>query len=121
MFIKAIKYSYFFLSLFLLLSSSCNQDEYREETIMVASETITDIEQSGLAEREYLLIKSTESDKWIYLSSTIKGFDYEKGYEYILKVGITTIKKPVEDQYPKSYTLIEIISKIKKQSTNLPI
>lgn len=112
-------YSIFLIIVLFLFS--CSKDENVIETIIVASRKVMDIEPSGASEREYFLIKTNKSDKWEYLSPNIQGFNYEEGYEYMLKVRITTINNPQQDQYPKSYALIEIISKTKKQSENLPV
>lgn len=104
-----------------LLFTSCNKDDFMIETIIIASEKAIGTEPSGLSKRDYFLIKQKTSAKWEYLAQDIQGFEYEKGYEYTLRVKIQTIKKPKEDQYPESYILLEVLSKEKKHSENLPI
>lgn len=111
----------YLIILFTLLFTSCNKEDFMIETITIASEKAIGIDPSGLSKREYFLIKQKASAKWEYLSQNIQGFEYERGYEYTLKVKVQTIKKPKEDQYSESYILLEVLSKEKKQSENLPI
>ncbi|MCE5227411.1 MAG: DUF4377 domain-containing protein [Porphyromonadaceae bacterium] len=49
------------------------------------------------------------------------GFEYTEGYEYVLKVLVDPIENPPQDSSSARYTLLEIISKEKKDSENLPV
>ena len=49
----------------------------------------------------------------------ITGFDYEPGHEYVVKVKEKIVKNPPVD-YQGEYTVLELISKEKKNSENLP-
>ncbi|MGV8962782.1 MAG: DUF4377 domain-containing protein [Candidatus Saccharimonadaceae bacterium] len=53
-----------------------------------------------------LLVKDMNSDEWMALID-IDGFDFEKGYEYILNAKEFTQASP----YSRSYTLLDVISK----------
>lgn len=66
------------------------------------------------------LYKENDSDtKWSIYSSYIGNFEYESGYEYIIKVGVVSPDLDLMDDEGYS-DLLKIISKIKKESENLP-
>lgn len=65
------------------------------------------------------IVKFNKNDNWTTITESIKGFDYEPGYEYVIKVREKHIKNPPED-YLGEYFLIDVISKEKKDSENLP-
>ncbi|MCW3786040.1 DUF4377 domain-containing protein [Plebeiibacterium sediminum] len=56
-----------------------------------------------------LNVKNTDSDNWMALTK-IEGFNYETGYEYVLKVKKITQAEP----YSVKYVLLETISKENK-------
>ena len=60
-----------------------------------------------------------ENDEWSYLNNPIEGFDYEWGYNYKVRVKIEEIDNPPEDASSLTYTLLEIIEKIKEPTTTL--
>ena len=101
--------------LFLCVSlfNSCKDDD----TMMwIASERV--LSEDPVSTQEFLRMqyKFKESDPWMVLSERINGFNYEEGYEYILRVKVTKIKNPAQDQSGTSYSLVDIISKTKKES-----
>ncbi|CAA7194622.1 DUF4377 domain-containing protein [Chryseobacterium potabilaquae] len=65
----------------------------------------------GAYPMECLQIKENQEDNWTNFYDGINGFDYEPGYEYVIKV------RPEADPYRPSdsgffiYTLVEVISK----------
>ena len=67
---------------------------------------------------ESLIIREENEDfpLWYRYSFKIVGFDYEKGFDYQLKVKKTVIQRPPQtgSRYFHIYTLIEIISKTPK-------
>ena len=93
-----------------------NCDDNNEEVYMwIAAERVNAIEPEGNVEQPFLLYKLKEMDAWVTLNENIIGFDYEEGYEYLLLVEISKIKKPYYGQHPERYTLLKIISKTKKE------
>jgi hypothetical protein len=78
---------------------------------------------SPVSSMEYYMIqyKFKESDNWMLLGENIAGFDYEEGYEYIIRVKMTKIKNPLQDQSGVQYTLIKIVSKTKTESAPWPL
>ena len=91
-------------------------DDSDEVYMWVAAEKVILLDDHAGVERPFYQYKLRESDSWESLYPLIVGFDdYEEGYEYLLLVKIGKIKKPAEDQYPKTYTFLKIISKTKKE------
>lgn len=58
-------------------------------------------------------VEENPSDKWGYMYSDIEGFDYEPGFEYVLKVRTEKIANPPADSSSIRYALLEQISKTK--------
>ena len=105
------------------LLCGCNNDDdlTREEVITVASETreIT----SAISNINVQLIKGANDNNWKQVHG-IGNLDYEEGYEYKIRVRITKNRYPkgaeVDYWYDESYTCIEVLSKMKKNSENMP-
>lgn len=104
------------LSLFAVLLFGCDKDD-QEMILVVASEKGT---CHTIGDFSCYVVKDKGSDIWRYMPESISGFEYETGYEYTIKVSVHNIKNPPQDASSKEYTLIEIISKEKKDSENLP-
>ncbi|MCC8133465.1 MAG: DUF4377 domain-containing protein [Tannerellaceae bacterium] len=96
---------------------ACKEPE-NVEKLIVASDPIDCI---GVAPQQCLLVKSGEETEWTFLYGGIEGFDYQPGYEYVLKVQVQEVENPVADQSSIRYILIKVISKEKKTSENLPV
>lgn len=82
-----------------------------EETWIIGSETIEGTD--GIVN---FWIKRNGNPVWEMTSCAIKGFTYEKGYEYTIKVKITEILNPPADGSSWNCSLVSIISKEKKES-----
>ena len=82
-----------------------------EETLTVASEKC--IYPSGYA---LFYIKKDSGAQWEMFDDSIKGFDYEPGYEYVIVVKVTMTPEPPEDAPDRTYSLVRIVSKEKKDS-----
>lgn len=101
--------------LFCVSIFSCSDDD--EDILMwIASEKTMGFDPVSTNEYPMLRYKLRESDSWMLLGESIAGFDYEEGYEYIILVKMEKIKNSVPDLSGEQYTLIEIISKTKKES-----
>ncbi len=64
-----------------------------------------------------------ESTDWHYFYQTIEGFEYQPGYEYQLSIEVmpkSFDQNDVADRSTIRYRLIEVISKVAKESHNLP-
>lgn len=106
-----------FLSVFLC---SCNKDtnSYEESTWterwVIASETVR--HPYGPAHQLCYWIKRDDNPVWTLENANLIGFEHESGYEYLVDVKVKKIKDPLEDAPDRTYTLIRIISKEKKDS-----
>lgn len=69
---------------------------------------------------EVYAVQDVRSQKWKPLVN-IQGFDYENGYEYVIKISETNyLDYRRGDPAWTEYSLIEVISKEKKDSEGLP-
>jgi len=103
---------------FICGTTSCKEDlDSKDELILiVASERAIDTRTTYYTP---YFVKYNPVDEWHYFFP-IEGFEHEKGYEYTIRVlkeykGTTMGVEPYYE-----YTLLEIISKIKKNSEGLP-
>lgn len=60
-----------------------------------------------------LQVKENPADNWSFFYSGIEGFDYEPGYEYVLKVKTEEIENPPADGSSTRFILQEQVSKTK--------
>jgi len=104
------------LSIFFLISS-CTGGKNTEEIIIASQEG----DCMGVAPQKCLLIKTEGKDNWEFLYTGIDGFNYEPGYEYKLEVKKEMIDNPAADQSSIRYILVKEVSKVKKDSDNLPV
>jgi len=65
----------------------------------------------GVVEQACYLVKNKENQSWEFFYDEIKGFSYEEGYEYKIKVEIKKVKNPPQDASNMQYKLLKIISK----------
>lgn len=93
------------------------ETEQKELDMIVASETRIG---HGVGPMTCLLVKYASTEKWQYMYSLIEGFDYEPGYEYRLTVIRSERKNIPQDASKYVYKLVKVLSKEKKQSTELP-
>ena len=61
-------------------------------------------------------VKINDNTEWWMIRSSIKGFTYEEGYEYVVDVKATVNPDRPQDAPAWDYSLIRIISKEKKDS-----
>lgn len=96
----------------LFLFNSCTDDEFKSynQTLLIASEIVE--RNDGNA----FWVKVDGSNEWEFMYEKIANFNYEVGYEYLIEVRVRKIKNPAVDQSTHAYTLVKIISKVKKDS-----
>ena len=126
------KYLWGALTLFLCAFSfiSCSNDDeegrkvinYKELELTVASKKVPGVIMEGYnVVSELYAVKKEQADEWIAYGG-IAGFEYEKGYEYKIKVSETTyLDDAMGDPAWTERDLLEVISKIKKESEGLPL
>ena len=117
--ISKVNMSIIAFSLFSSLSlTGCSHDENEGTTIFVASERSYACGYDGIV-RPHHLIKEGKDTAW--KRATLFGFHWEKGYEYKLEVKDVSKNNcdPVDD-VNAAFEVVAIISKTKKESTNLP-
>ena len=102
---------------FISLSSCHDDDEFQKDvtdeiSMTVSSETGTMYPWGSEVSFECMLMKSDDNpDEWKELAmGDIKGFTYQKGHEYELRVLRTILGNPPMDGSDRTYTLVKILS-----------
>lgn len=92
----------------MLLASCCNPSGPGDRvlTLQVAS---TKVPCTGMFPTECLQIRSGPEESWGALYEGIKGFTYEPGYEYTLRVSRQTIDNPPADGSSIVYRLVAVL------------
>ncbi|MCC8020101.1 MAG: DUF4377 domain-containing protein [Rikenellaceae bacterium] len=110
------------LLFFPLLLTACNKDRPEQVTVTLASRLWTDPDQT--AENRYrYYVKWGSAMEWTVgmADGTIAGFEYEEGYEWLLKLDMWPVDDVPGDGISAEYKLKKILSKDKKESEGLPI
>jgi len=100
---------------------SCSDDDDDDERVFnVIISSVQKVYNTDFGFSPYFG-KQAEDDAWKPFDN-IEGFEHEEGYEYILK--LKQAKHPDRDMADApvyKYTLLEVLSKVKKESENIPI
>ena len=102
-----ILYAFLFAA---LLLPACSKEKYEETTFTVASQYGSCTGWTGTTS-PCIQVKEEGSAQFRGFSTPIEGFNYETGFEYVLKVRIYDIENPPADGSSKRYVLVKIISK----------
>ena len=103
--------------LFLTLAIGCSRDgtikvdpatDEMIETLIIGPYTET---CQGFIEQQCYLEFNEERQEWEFFYENIKGFDFEPGYIYTLKVRLEDRGTEIQDVGRYAYHLVEIISK----------
>ena len=105
---KKISYVISMIAIFALASCSTNKNL---ATYTISSEKA---DCYGVMPMKCMLVKEGDAQNWTLFYSNIDGFDYEEGYEYVLKVKKLNVENPPADRSSIKYTLIKVVSKTKK-------
>lgn len=107
--------------------SSCNSERSKNEVWEIASEKLPVVHVRG-AEVESnpdwwaYIVKYKPKGEWQGVNVSFPNFDYQEGYEYSIRVK-TTYHKDVnmqDAQKWETHEFLEVLSKTKKESQNLP-
>lgn len=118
-----------FLCLFCFISCDDSNEEgtkiidYKEYELTVASKKVPGVLWSAGYNylSEVYAVKKEQSDEWSVFGY-IDGFEFENGYEYQIKISETNYLDDSMGQPAwEEYKLLEIISKNKKDSEDLPL
>ena len=118
-----------FFCVFSFISCDDNDEEgrkvtdYKEFVLTVASEKIPGVLWSDGFNylSEVYAVKQEQSDEWSAFGN-IDGFEFEKGYEYQIKISETSyLDYSMGTPAWTERVLLEVISKDKKDSENLPL
>ena len=95
---------------------------YKELVLTIASKKVPGVIMEGNnSVYELYAVKKEQADEWIAYGD-IAGFEYEKGYEYKIKVSETTyLDYAMGDPAWTERDLLEVISKVQKDSEGLPL
>ena len=121
----------FIVSIGAAVSAGCSNDgrtegrrvtDYQEYEVTVASEKVPGVYTScgNNILTDVYAVRYAGEDDWKMLAS-IEGFEYESGYEYILRISRTDyLDYSMGEPAWTEYALIEEISKVAKVSENVP-
>ena len=128
------KHNYFTILLVAILTmaglTACNDDDeegrkitgYKEYTLTVASVKLTGVLTSSGSNvlADVYAVKNEQSTDW-EAHGSIGKFEYEEGYEYQIRISETSyLDYNMGDPVCTEYELLEVISKERKDSENLP-
>ncbi len=91
-----------------LLAACGAQPEGVEKTVIVGPELV---ECEGAGPQMCMLVKENPEDDWQLFYDQIEGFEYEPGYEYVLRVREETVENPPADASSLRWVLLEMMRK----------
>lgn len=109
---------FFCVSLTALCYLGCKDNAGRDVVEVTVASELRDC--SGVGRMQCMLVKFPGYQSWEYFYSPIEGFEYEPGYEYVLKVRKQKVENPPADASSVKYTLVKTVSKTRKESAGLP-
>lgn len=112
---------FIFLSFLSSILFSCNMSKEAANNMVMMTIASKKVDCTGVGKMKCLLIKKGDQKDWTFHYFGIKNFNYEEGYEYLIQVRKDSIKNPPADAPSIQYTLVKEISKVKKQSENMPL
>lgn len=115
------KLTILFLICFSVTLFSCNTEKKENKndaiTLTIASKQV---DCTGVMPQKCYLIKQEGQQDWNFFYDSIEGFSYTPGYEYTIEVKVDTIANPAADRSSLKYTLIKELSKVEKESADMP-
>jgi heat shock protein HslJ len=108
-----MKYALLCLMLILSAASGVLAQEETPETSDEILITVSPIEANCVGESEMscLVIRELPDGELSLLYDPIAEFEYEPGYEYLLRVALATVENPPADSSALSYELVEVMKK----------
>lgn len=100
------------------LIETVSKTKITDEIIVLLNVTTEWIENGSGQLYERVVVEEEGSEWWLPSSFKIEGFEYENGFDYLLKVHKTIIQMPPQSGFLtfNLYSLIEVISKTPKTS-----
>ena len=113
---KQLKLFAILFALFTLSTLSSCEKEQRVFVYHIASERQHSPYDGRFIKGVWLISRESPEAEWgIFNDRNVKGFEYERGYEYVIKVKAYPLPAYMESFSPE-YRLVKIISKVKKDS-----
>ena len=75
----------------------------------------------GVGPQTCYLYKENQEDEWKFFYSEIAGFDYQAGYEYVIKVKVSTNGNDYVDASNLNFELVEVVSKTPDKHLTSPL
>lgn len=98
--------------------TSCFKEERKSDKVEIVTIWVapkTQMVNWNVAILESIVVKEGNAS-YIFPKGWIKGFNYEKGYEYLLKVKKTTPVDEIADAPGSFYELLEVLEKKPEQN-----
>lgn len=112
-----MKKLFYLTFLFTVLFSSCStsKDTVRYTVASQYGDCV------GAGPQKCLFVKKDKQPDWQFFYSSIEGFNYEEGYEYVIDVKEEKRENVPADASSIKYILVKEISKTQKTSEGLPL
>lgn len=98
--------------------TSC-EDTHRFDDLVYGEKWLIASETTIINDTTYYFIKQNDSKVWELFGGTIDGFYYEPDHEYL--IAVKRVENNTINNIGDKYSLIKIISSIKKQSEQVPL
>ena len=100
--------------------ASCSSDDDDKD---ITKEIIMNFDSMGEHPIECMQVMTEdEPGQWQYLYfSEVKGFTYERGHEYVLRVKRTILVNPPQDASNRTYELVRILADKKVEDVAEPV
>jgi heat shock protein HslJ len=79
-----------------------------EKTLYVGHKLVDCV---GVGPQKCMLVKESPDAEYMMFYDSIEGFEYEEGYEYIIRVMVEEVEDPPADASSLKYTLVEVLDK----------
>lgn len=107
----------FYLFIAVSMAATACGGKKESEVLTIASEQA---DCMGVAPQKCMLIKREGNTDWEFWYTGIEGFEYEPGYEYVVKIRREKVSDPPADMSSVRYVLEKVVSKVRKESEGLP-
>jgi len=86
-------------------------DSPTEPEVLVLWVAAYEVECVGVGPQKCLLVSTNPAEDWEYLYSGIRGFTFEPGFNWRLRVRRLAVKDPAADANSSQLVLLEILEK----------
>jgi hypothetical protein len=94
------------------IATSDSEDGSMIKTLYVNSKLVDCV---GVQPRKCLQVRESPDEEWELFYDDIRGFDFEPGFRYTLRVDVQQIEEPPADASSLQYELVEVVNKTRDE------